>query len=115
MDPPWSPCSWSLLPSQAIVEDFVTLQFIPKGTNLKPILPVLAKVFDQVRAKERCNWGGEEEEEEEKEEEQGCKKYKEEQGCKKFKEEQGRKEEQGCKKYKEEQGCKVMPCCQTHC
>jgi len=31
----------------AIVEDFVTLDFIPKGTDLKPILPVLAKVFDQ--------------------------------------------------------------------
>lgn len=32
---------------EAIVEDFVTLQFIPKGTDLSPILPVLAKVFDQ--------------------------------------------------------------------
>ena len=32
---------------EAIVEDFVTLQFIPKGTNLSPILPVLANVFDQ--------------------------------------------------------------------
>eukprot|EP00879_Flechtneria_rotunda_P016505 GHRR01017273.1.p1 GENE.GHRR01017273.1~~GHRR01017273.1.p1 ORF type:complete len:546 (+),score=179.00 GHRR01017273.1:232-1869(+) len=32
---------------EAIVQDFVTLQFIPPGTNLKPILPVLAKVFDQ--------------------------------------------------------------------
>jgi aarF domain-containing kinase len=31
------------------VQDFVTLQFIPPGTDLKPILPVLAKVFDQVR------------------------------------------------------------------
>jgi aarF domain-containing kinase len=31
----------------AIVSDFVTLQFIPKGTNLQPILPVLANVFDQ--------------------------------------------------------------------
>lgn len=31
----------------AIVEDFVTLDFIPEGTDLKPILPVLAKVFDQ--------------------------------------------------------------------
>ena len=29
---------------EAIVEDFVTLQFIPKGTDLRPILPVLAKV-----------------------------------------------------------------------
>jgi predicted unusual protein kinase regulating ubiquinone biosynthesis (AarF/ABC1/UbiB family) len=33
---------------EAIVQDFVTLQFIPPGTDLKPILPVLAKVFDQV-------------------------------------------------------------------
>ena len=32
---------------EAIVEDFVTLQFIAKGTDLRPILPVLAKVFDQ--------------------------------------------------------------------
>lgn len=31
----------------AIVEDFVTLDFIPPGTDLQPILPVLAKVFDQ--------------------------------------------------------------------
>ena len=31
---------------EAIVEDFVTLQFIPKGTDLRPILPVLAKVGD---------------------------------------------------------------------
>lgn len=30
---------------EAIVEDFVTLQFIDPGTNLTPILPVLAKVF----------------------------------------------------------------------
>ena len=30
------------------VEDFVTLQFIPPGTDLKPILPALANVFDQV-------------------------------------------------------------------
>ena len=30
----------------AIVADFVTLQFIPKGTDLRPILPVLANVFD---------------------------------------------------------------------
>ncbi len=28
---------------EAIVEDFVTLQFIDPGTNLTPILPVLAK------------------------------------------------------------------------
>eukprot|EP00238_Polyblepharides_amylifera_P011855 CAMPEP_0196587628 /NCGR_PEP_ID=MMETSP1081-20130531/58094_1 /TAXON_ID=36882 /ORGANISM="Pyramimonas amylifera, Strain CCMP720" /LENGTH=743 /DNA_ID=CAMNT_0041909867 /DNA_START=360 /DNA_END=2591 /DNA_ORIENTATION=+ len=32
---------------EAIVEDFVTLQFIPSGVDLKPILPVLARVFDQ--------------------------------------------------------------------
>lgn len=32
------------------VEDFVTLQFIPPGTDLKPILPALANVFDQVNA-----------------------------------------------------------------
>mmetsp|Transcript_53106 Transcript_53106/g.168549 ORF Transcript_53106/g.168549 Transcript_53106/m.168549 type:complete len:471 (-) Transcript_53106:207-1619(-) len=31
---------------EAIVEDFVTLDFIPDGVDLKPILPVLAKVFD---------------------------------------------------------------------
>lgn len=31
----------------AIVKDFVTLGFIPDGVNLEPILPVLAKVFDQ--------------------------------------------------------------------
>lgn len=31
----------------AIVDDFVTLEFIPQGTDLRPILPVLAKVFDQ--------------------------------------------------------------------
>eukprot|EP01023_Acetabularia_acetabulum_P028063 TRINITY_DN26537_c0_g1_i1.p1 TRINITY_DN26537_c0_g1~~TRINITY_DN26537_c0_g1_i1.p1 ORF type:complete len:789 (-),score=150.48 TRINITY_DN26537_c0_g1_i1:420-2786(-) len=31
----------------AIVRDFVTLDFIPENTDLKPILPVLAKVFDQ--------------------------------------------------------------------
>ena len=35
---------------EAIVEDFVTLDFIPPGTDLKPILPVLAKVFDQALA-----------------------------------------------------------------
>ncbi|BDA45558.1 Uncharacterized protein sll0005 [Coccomyxa sp. Obi] len=32
---------------EAIVQDFVTLDFIPKGTDLSPILPVLARVFDQ--------------------------------------------------------------------
>merc|ERR1739848_372989 len=32
---------------EAIVLDFVTLEFIPPGTNLSPILPVLSKVFDQ--------------------------------------------------------------------
>jgi hypothetical protein len=32
----------------AALQDFVTLQFIPPGTDLQPILPVLAKVFDQV-------------------------------------------------------------------
>jgi aarF domain-containing kinase len=32
---------------EAIVEDFVALQFIPRGTDLRPILPVLAKVFDK--------------------------------------------------------------------
>ncbi|GAX72999.1 hypothetical protein CEUSTIGMA_g451.t1 [Chlamydomonas eustigma] len=32
---------------EAIVKDFVTLEFIPEGTDLRPILPVLAKVFDQ--------------------------------------------------------------------
>ncbi|KAL2897512.1 hypothetical protein RDABS01_039295 [Bienertia sinuspersici] len=31
----------------AIVKDFVKLGFIPEGVNLGPILPVLAKVFDQ--------------------------------------------------------------------
>ncbi|PIN15423.1 putative unusual protein kinase [Handroanthus impetiginosus] len=31
----------------AIVKDFVSLGFIPEGVNLEPILPVLAKVFDQ--------------------------------------------------------------------
>lgn len=31
----------------AIVKDFVKLGFIPDGVNLEPILPVLAKVFDQ--------------------------------------------------------------------
>lgn len=37
---------------EAIVKDFVTLDFIPEGTDLRPILPVLAKVFDQVRPRE---------------------------------------------------------------
>ncbi|KAK9183347.1 hypothetical protein WN944_026498 [Citrus x changshan-huyou] len=32
---------------EAIVKDFVKLDFIPEGVNLEPILPVLAKVFDQ--------------------------------------------------------------------
>jgi aarF domain-containing kinase len=32
---------------EAIVKDFVTLDFIPPGTDLQPILPVLARVFDQ--------------------------------------------------------------------
>ena len=32
---------------ESIVEDFVTLDFIPPDTDLTPILPVLAKVFDQ--------------------------------------------------------------------
>ena len=31
----------------SIVADFVTLDFIPEDTDLRPILPVLAKVFDQ--------------------------------------------------------------------
>lgn len=31
----------------AIVKDFVKLDFIPEGVNLEPIMPVLAKVFDQ--------------------------------------------------------------------
>lgn len=31
---------------EAIVKDFVTLDFIPEGTDLKPILPVLGRVFD---------------------------------------------------------------------
>ncbi|CAG9463191.1 unnamed protein product [Pedinophyceae sp. YPF-701] len=34
----------------AILDDFVTLQFIPEGTDLRPIKPVLAKVFDQALA-----------------------------------------------------------------
>lgn len=33
---------------EAIVEDFVTLQFIDPGTNLTPILPVLAKVLSVI-------------------------------------------------------------------
>ena len=32
---------------ESIVKDFVTLDFIPPNTDLSPILPVLAKVFDQ--------------------------------------------------------------------
>ena len=32
---------------ESIVKDFVTLDFIPPNTDLTPILPVLAKVFDQ--------------------------------------------------------------------
>merc|ERR1719473_2376813 len=32
---------------EGIVGDFVTLDFIPEGVNLKPILPVLTRVFDQ--------------------------------------------------------------------
>lgn len=32
---------------EAIVKDFVKLDFIPEGVNLDPIMPVLAKVFDQ--------------------------------------------------------------------
>lgn len=32
---------------EAITEDFVLLDFIPEGVNLAPILPVLARVFDQ--------------------------------------------------------------------
>ncbi|XP_021857757.2 uncharacterized protein [Spinacia oleracea] len=32
---------------EAIVKDFVKLDFISEGVNLEPILPVLAKVFDQ--------------------------------------------------------------------
>ena len=68
MDPMWlarratgncgsglSSCSHALPPSSpfsaadydAILDDFVTLQFIPRGTDLRPIKPVLAKVFDQ--------------------------------------------------------------------
>eukprot|EP00898_Chlorokybus_atmophyticus_P004347 jgi/Chlat1/4913/Chrsp31S04834 len=35
---------------EAIVEDFVLLDFIPPGVNLQPIMPVLAKVFDQALA-----------------------------------------------------------------
>ena len=34
----------------AIVEDFVTLDFIPEGVDLKPILPPLSRVFDQALA-----------------------------------------------------------------
>ena len=35
---------------EAIVEDFVTLEFIPPGTDLSPILPVLAKVWPHTQA-----------------------------------------------------------------
>ncbi len=31
---------------EAIVKDFVTLEFIPPGVDLQPLLPVLARVFD---------------------------------------------------------------------
>ncbi|MCO5605079.1 hypothetical protein L7F22_059257 [Adiantum nelumboides] len=31
----------------AIVKDFVMLDFVPEGVNLDPIMPMLAKVFDQ--------------------------------------------------------------------
>ena len=31
---------------EAIVKDFVTLEFIPPGTDLKPLLPALTRVFD---------------------------------------------------------------------
>ena len=31
---------------EAIVKDFVTLEFIPAGTDLKPLLPALTRVFD---------------------------------------------------------------------
>ena len=34
---------------EAIVKDFVTLEFIPEGTDLRPILPVLAKVLFKSR------------------------------------------------------------------
>lgn len=39
-----TPCPPSALALKAIVEDFVTLQFIAPGTDLKPILPALANV-----------------------------------------------------------------------
>lgn len=35
---------------EAIVEDFVTLDFIPEGTDLRPILPPLKRVFDSALA-----------------------------------------------------------------
>lgn len=46
------PCLGNLFLRECVfvAQDFVTLQFIPPGTDLQPILPVLAKVFDQVRA-----------------------------------------------------------------
>ncbi len=34
---------------ESIVQDFVTLDFIPPGTDLRPILPVLAKVPPRCR------------------------------------------------------------------
>ena len=40
----------------AIVDTFVTLEFIPPGTDLKPILPVLAKV--RSRGKHQHQRGG---------------------------------------------------------
>ena len=41
---------------EAIVEDFVTLQFIDPGTNLTPILPVLAKVCRTVFSLTVAHW-----------------------------------------------------------
>lgn len=32
------------------MQDFVTLQFIAPGTDLKPLLPALSRVFDQALA-----------------------------------------------------------------
>lgn len=43
---PLNPTQQTLSPTHP--QDFVTLQFIPPNTDLQPILPVLAKVFDQV-------------------------------------------------------------------
>ena len=42
---------------EAIVQDFVTLDFIPPGTDLQPILPVLAKVW-ATRARGRIGFKG---------------------------------------------------------